>query len=309
MGKVADDNAAFAPPVTFSKQIPFAKKMVKELKKDGCDIIICLSHSGVDPDNKGGWTGEDVELAEKVKGMDVIVSGHTHTYLDKPLIVNGIPIVQAGDYGRYVGKLTLNLEKNRVNVVSSSMLGVNDSIAGDPVINELIENQIKTVNNKILEPLGLDYRRTIAETDFPLLCEEMGDVENSNLGPLVADAIHSYLNNHSSLGSDVSIVAAGVIREKILPGILTPPDIFRVMSMGTGNDEVPGYPLARVYVTGKELKSILEILNIAWKSTPGNYCYYSGIKVETDPDGGLLKKIKKIGTLWFSFKCRFFKEE
>ena len=82
------------------------------------------------------------------------------------------------------------------------------------------------------------------------------------------------------------MVAAGVIREKILPGLQTAPDIFRVMSMGTGNDNIPGYPLARLYVTGKELKSILEILNVAWKSTPANYCYFSGIRVETDPDGG-----------------------
>ena len=68
-------------------------------------MIICLSHSGVTADGKGGWKGEDVELAEKVKGIDVIISGHTHTKLEKPLIVNGIPIVQTGEYGQYVGKL------------------------------------------------------------------------------------------------------------------------------------------------------------------------------------------------------------
>lgn len=64
--------------------------------------------------------------------------------------------------------------------------------------------------------------------------------------------------------------------------------------MGKGRDNVPGYPLASLYVTGRELKSILEILNISWKSTPANYCYFSGIRVETDPEGGLLKKIRKI---------------
>lgn len=294
MGKVADENAAFAPPVTFSKQIPFARKMVKELKSDGCEIIICLSHSGIDHDKNGDWSGEDVSLAEKVKGIDVIISGHTHTLLEKPFIVNGIPIVQAGDYGRFVGKLSLILEDGVVRVDEGSLIPVDDKISGDPVINELIEKQIETVNAAILKPLGLDYFKSIAETDFLLVCDEMGEVENSNLGPFVADAINNYVNNHSASGTDVSMVAAGVIRERILPGLQTSPDIFRVMSMGTGNDDVPGYPLARIYVTGKEMKSILEILNVAWKSTPGNYCYYSGIRVETDPDGGLLKKIKKI---------------
>lgn len=294
LGKVADENAAFAPPVTFSKQVPFAKKMVMELKSNGCDIIICMSHSGIDPDKEGGWGGEDVKLAEKVKGIDVIISGHTHTLLHKPLIVNGIPVVQAGDYGRFVGKLTLILENGKVRVDAGSLIPVDDKIIGDPVIHELIEKQVKTVNNEILKPLGMDYGKSIAETDFLLMCDEMGDIENSNLGPFVAEAIHTYINRHSASGADVSMVAAGVIREKILPGIQTAPDIFRVMSMGTGNDNIPGYPLARIYVTGKELKSILEILNVAWKSTPGNYCYYSGIRVEADPDGRLLKKIKKI---------------
>jgi 5'-nucleotidase/UDP-sugar diphosphatase len=104
LGKVAVEDAAFAPPVTFSKQIPVAKKMVKELRAEDCDIIICLSHSGVCKDRNNNWDGEDVELAKKVKGIDVVISGHTHTKLDKPIIVNGVPVVQTGAYGQYVGK-------------------------------------------------------------------------------------------------------------------------------------------------------------------------------------------------------------
>jgi 5'-nucleotidase len=66
------------------------------------------------------------------------------------------------------------------------------------------------------------------------------------------------------------------------------------MSLGSGNDNVPGYALSRLYFTGKELKSILEILLASGKSTPANYCYYSGIRVEYNPEKGLLKKIQKI---------------
>jgi 5'-nucleotidase len=64
--------------------------------------------------------------------------------------------------------------------------------------------------------------------------------------------------------------------------------------MGTGNDAIPGYPLSRIYLTGKELKSVLEILQVAYKSTPANYCYYSGLRVEYDPEKGMLRKIRKI---------------
>jgi 5'-nucleotidase len=53
LGKVADDNAAYAPPLKFSNQVKSARKLVGELKDEKCDIIICLSHSGVQLDKKG----------------------------------------------------------------------------------------------------------------------------------------------------------------------------------------------------------------------------------------------------------------
>jgi 5'-nucleotidase len=294
LGKVADDNAAFAPPLKFSSQLSCARKLVGELKDEKCDIIICLSHSGVQLDKKGQWAGEDVELAKKVKGIDVIISGHTHTKLEKPVMVNGIPVVQAGEHGQYIGKLELTYDNGKVIVNNYSLLPVDDRTAGDPEINQLIEDQKKLVNDEILKPIGMDYEKPVAESDFLLECVEMGDIRGSNLGPMVADAIHSYLNNHLKNGIDVSMVAVGVISDRIVPGKLSAPDIFRIMMMGEGQDNVPGYPLSRIYVTGKELKSVLEILQMASKSVPANYCYYSGIRVEYNPKGGLLNKIKKI---------------
>jgi 5'-nucleotidase/UDP-sugar diphosphatase len=294
MGKVADDDAAFAPPVTFAKQISAAKKLVKELQEEKCDIIICLSHSGVSQDKSGNWAGEDVELAEKVKGIDIIISGHTHTLLEKPVMVNGIPVVQAGEYGHYIGKLSLTYNNGNVKVDDYTLITVDDRVAGDTAVNTLIEDQKKKITEEILKPIGMTYDRRIAESDFLLECNEMGDIEGSNLGPMVADAIYNYVNDHVKSGTDISMVAVGVIRDKIVPGFQTAPDIFRIMSMGSGSDNVPGYPLARLYVTGKELKSILEILQVSYKSTPANYCYYSGLRVELNPDKGLLKKITKI---------------
>ncbi|HBE41626.1 MAG TPA: hypothetical protein DDW27_10570 [Bacteroidales bacterium] len=294
LGKVADDNSAYAPPVTFSKQIPAARQMVRELKEENCDIIICLSHSGISKDKKGNWAGEDVELAGKVKDIDVIISGHTHTYLNNPVVVNGIPVVQTGEYGVNVGKLTLIYENGRVRVKDYSLIPVDDTIAGDIYIHDLIEGQKEKLTGEILKPIGLSYDKPVVETDFRLDCSESGDIKSSNLGPLVADAIHSYVNNHVATGTDISMVAVGVIRDRIVPGYQTAPDIFRIMSMGTGNDAIPGYPLSRIYVTGRELKSILEILQVVYKSTPANYCYYSGLRAEYDPGKMLLRKIKQI---------------
>jgi len=84
------------------------------------------------------------------------------------------------------------------------------------------------------------------------------------------------------------------LRDNFVAGVLTAPDIFRVMSLGSGSDNYPGYPLSRLFVTGKELKSILEMLLVAYNKSPDYFCYYSGIKVDYDPEKRMLKKIQNI---------------
>jgi 5'-nucleotidase/UDP-sugar diphosphatase len=294
LGKDANSVAPHAVPVTFAKQVAFAKKMVKDLNAEKCDLIICLSHSGLSKDKNGAWVGEDFNLAKAVKGISVIISGHTHSKLEQPLVVNGTPIVQAGEYGQYVGRLSLTLSNGALRVDNYKLIPVDDKIMGDKNINQLIEDQKSKITEEVLKPIGMDYKKPVAETSFIIEGNEMGNLAGSNLGPLVADAIHYYLNSKGGKGADVSLVAAGVLRDKIVPGVQTASDIFRVMSLGSGKDDVPGYALSRLYVTGKELKSILEILQVAYKKSPDYYCYYSGIRVDYNPDKGLLKKIKKL---------------
>jgi 5'-nucleotidase/UDP-sugar diphosphatase len=294
IGKDADRVAPRAAPVTFEKQSKAATRMVRALKDEKCDIIICLSHSGVEKGKNGEWEGEDVELAKKVRGIDLIIGGHSHTVIEQPIVVNGVPIVQTGEFGKNVGRLSLLFTEGRIITESYILIPVNDKVESDAYVSALIEKQKQVINEKILNPLGLSYTDPIAEADFILTGNAVKDFIESNLGPLVADAIHYYVNRESSRRTDLSIVAAGMIFDRIVPGIQTAPDIFRVMPLGSGEDNVPGYPLARLYVTGKEMKSILEILQVAYKSSPDNYCYYSGIRVGIDPNRGLFRKIKKI---------------
>ena len=294
LGKDAVKVVPKAAPVTFEKQVSFSKRMVKELHAEGCNLIVCLSHSGVTKEKTGEWGGEDIQLAKSVRGIDVIIGGHTHTRLDQPIMVNGVAIVQAGEFGKFVGRLTLSYSIEKTKVESYRLIPVDDKIAGDQHINSLIEDQKEKINKEILKPLGMDYSKSVVKAEFLLEGNDVGDYMNSNLGPFIADAIHYYVQKHTRKGTDLSMVAAGMIFDKIVPGIQTAPDIFRVMPLGSGKDEIPGYALSRIYVTGRELKSILEILQVAGKSTPDDYCYYSGIKVEINPEKGLLNKIKKI---------------
>jgi 5'-nucleotidase/UDP-sugar diphosphatase len=295
LGNSAINNAPKAAPLKFEKQIHYAKRMVSELKAEKCNIIICLSHSGLTLQKNGEWGGEDAGLAEKVKGIDVIISGHTHTKLDQPVIVNGIPIIQAGEFGKYVGALSLSLSGGKVTIEGYKLIPVNDKTKGDAKINDLIEEQKQRINKEILQPIGLEYNKKVVDSKFKIEGNDLEDFRNSNLGPLISDAIHYYVNRHNSNGSNVSMVAAGMIFDRIVPGVQTIPDIFRVMPLGSGSDNIPGYALSRVYVTGKELKSVLEVLQMAGNSDAENYCYYSGIRVEYNPDKGLFKKVRKVG--------------
>ncbi len=294
LGREADHFAPRAFPVTFSRQSAAAGKMVRELRDAGCSIIICISHSGITREKNGEWGGEDAELARKVKGISLIVGGHSHTVLAKPLIINGVPIVQTGSFGMSVGRISLLCKDGKVTVDDYRLIPVDDTVIADGTIDQMIDKQKELVSSAILSPLGLSYRKPVAEAGFIVEGNDAGNYEDSNLGPLVADAIHYFVNSRSRGGADVSIIAAGMLFDRILPGVQTAPDIFRITPLGSGTDSVPGYPLARLYFTGRELKNILEVLQVAYKSSPDNYCYYSGIRVECDPGKRFLRKIRKI---------------
>ncbi len=292
LGKDADESAPYAPPVTFENIVRSGKKLVKQLQQQGCDVIICLSHSGIVKDKKGRWTGEDVKLARKVKGIDLIVSGHTHTVLEQPLMVKGVPIVQAGSTGMFVGKAELVVNSDGVKLDKYELIKVDDKIMADSLIQMAITEQEKVIDSLILGPIGMEYSEPVAVSTFPLYVEEYGDIGGSNLGALVADAIYYYFNTDGP-GDDIAMVAAGVIRDPVMPGVQSVADLFRVMSLGSGNDDVPGYPLSRVWVTGKELKNIARILIFLSSSTPSNFCYYSHLKIDYEPDR-LFGKVRRI---------------
>ncbi|MBN1416696.1 MAG: metallophosphoesterase [Bacteroidales bacterium] len=300
LGYMAIHDAPYAYPVTFDDPVKTAIKYARLLKeKEKVDFVICLSHSGVRKDKDGNWSGEDVILAHKVPEIDVIISGHTHTLLEKAIMVNGTPVIQTGAYGTGLGRLEIEVSQGKIIRSDYRVIKVNDAIPGDPEIQKMITCQEQQVTDKILKPLGLTYSSVITETSFPLVCQEDTFLSNSNLGLLISDALHVYLNNHNETGTDITMFPAGMIRDNIIPGTTgkqSVADIFRVVSLGSGNDDIPGYPLARIYVTGKELKGIMEILYMAPSSSRDNYIYFGGLRASYNAQKGLLKKITSIET-------------
>ena len=92
-----------------------------------------MSHGGVREPASGPITeGDDVNLARAVPEIDVIIGGHTHTFMRTPVIVNGTPVVQAGCYGQAVGELVVRIEGRDRKVLSYDLRTVDDTIPGNP---------------------------------------------------------------------------------------------------------------------------------------------------------------------------------
>jgi 5'-nucleotidase len=92
---------------TFLDPVATAQKMIEILKsKEQCDIVICLSHLGIEAEFEGDIT--DRALAEQISGIDFIIGGHNHLLLKEPVIVNDTKIQQVQKNGSYVGKIVIN---------------------------------------------------------------------------------------------------------------------------------------------------------------------------------------------------------
>ncbi|RLD65201.1 MAG: hypothetical protein DRI95_09265 [Bacteroidetes bacterium] len=295
VGEDADDVAPNAKPVTFAKQIKTVKKLTDKLKnEEKVDLVICISHSGFYPDEKkGGYEGEDIKLAEKVKNLDVIISGHTHVKTEKAIKINNTIIVQTGAYAKNLGRLVLNVENKKVKSFEFSLIPVDDKILGDAEVNKLINDYKEVVSKQYFSPLGLSYVQPIAETSFTLKRNSLIDKKVGTVGPFVADAIKFYVDKYSD-DVDLAIVASGMIRENILKGEITAPDIFRVSPLGIGFDDIPGYPLSKIYITGNEVKKLMEVVVMAQKPGDDSFINYSGVKIDVDKSKMMLHKVRKV---------------
>lgn len=287
LGRAAAEVAPFARPVRFKDPVNVAQDIVKRLReKEKVDLVICLSHSGLENEKKG----EDIELARKVKGIDIVVSGHTHKHFPYPVKIGETFIVQAGFNGQYVGVLDLYVEKGKKKLTQYTLISVDDNIPGDNAIQALIEGLRMKVDENFLRPFGLSFYEPLAKFSFPL-CPETE--RESNLGDFITDAIKWSLDRFQSSGKDpddmthVAFESNGLIRDPLLPGrrgIMFLCDIFRAFPLGFGPDGKMGYPLLGVYLKGHEIKKALEVLTtIAPMKGDDYFLQVSGIRFQYNP--------------------------
>ena len=264
-GLTGEDSDACAPMsgMVLHDARDTARRVVEEataacLEANGVEpVVICLSHSGTDEKGKG----EDYELARAVEGIDLIISGHTHTTLQAPIQVGDTYIVSAGEYGKNLGRITLDWDGSGVTLADYQLIPIDASVEDDPQLAAWIEQAKQEVEENYLSGFGLGFDQVLTDNPYPFDSQNQlyASQEESTLGSLMADAYRWAAEQATGEAVDVAVTASGVIRESLPQGEITVSDVFNAASLGIGADGVPGYPLVSVYLDGKDLKTVLEI--------------------------------------------------
>lgn len=279
-GLMGVDSHSCAPSSGFSlgDMASNAQRCVDALKEQGAQFIICLSHSGTNEKKK---LSEDEQLAEKVRGIDLIVSGHTHTTLEEPILVGDTYIVSAGPYCGNLGSVTLSWTGNGDKTLTDYHLTpIDETLPEDGEIASMMERWKRLVGGTYLGRYGLTYDEVLTRTDFDLPTPESGVQSGNALGELVADAFLWAAKNLEADAPDVptvTVTADGVLRAPLAVGEITTSMAFDVLSMGVGSDGTSGFPLVGVYLTGKELKAAAEVDASVTPLMPAAQLYVAGL--------------------------------
>ena len=281
-GLMGVDSDECAPTSGFTRTdaAKAAKRCVETLKGEGAEIIVCLSHSGT---GDSLASSEDEELAKAVDGIDVIVSGHTHSTLAEPLVVNDTYIVSSGPYCQNLGSLTFSWDDGgEKRLLDYRLIPIDETVAENPEIAGLVEQWKDMVGETYLARYGLTYDEVLTRSDYDLNTPASAVQENNGLGTLVSDAFlwaDRTLNTaYADSPHTVAVTADGVLRANLPAGDLTAAMAFDVLSMGVGEDGTSGFPLVAVYLTGKELKAAMEVDASVTPIMPAAQLYMSGAK-------------------------------
>ena len=168
---------------------------------------------------------------------------------------------------------------------SYELITVGDDIKEDAETQKKIDQLMDMVDAKYLEQFGYTKDQVLCtnEIDFAPQSDTSEKHTEVNLGSIIADA-YTYAAEQV-LGPDtvaMTVIPSGTIRDSYPKGNITTENVFNSFSLGIGRDEIPGYPLIYVYLTGEELKlaaeidaSISDLMTEARLYTDGLYWHYN----------------------------------
>lgn len=209
--------------------------------EDRVDLIVVLSHLGF---------AQDAKLAAEVSGIDVLVSGHTHNRLYRPVQVGQTVIIQSGCHGSFVGRLDLTVEGGKVMDVTHALICTDDSIAEDSDMAQRIRDTLAphrdlldTVVGQVRSPLD---RATSLE---------------ASMDNVLLDAIASVADTRLAFSNGWRYGAP------VLPGNVTMEHLWNIVPTNS--------PISTIELTGHELRAMLEA-NLERTYSADAYCQMGG---------------------------------
>ena len=215
------------PEYAFGIRDENMQDMVDEVRAQGAELVVCLSHNGFDVDKK---------MAGIVTGIDVILSGHTHDALPEPVLVGDTIIVASGSNGKFVSRVDLDVQNGR-------MMGFRHKLI--PIFSDVItpDKEVAAVIDAERAPYEAELQEVIGESES--LLYRRGNF-NGSWDDLICDALLSERDAEIALSPGVRWGPSLIPGQKI-----TREDIWNVTSMT--------YPNAyRTEMTGEFLKIVLE---------------------------------------------------
>ena len=285
-------------PLDFEDPVEAVKETVAEIKaNENADMIICVSHSGTSNNED---KSEDEILAKAVPDLDLIISGHTHTLLEEPIVHGNTYIASVGEYGKYLGNTSLTQNENgRWEMDSYELIVVDTSIEPDAATQEKIDVFSSTIDSYYLAQFGYTKDQVLCtnEITFATSSDTYNLHTELNLGSIMADAYTYAVETFSDTDPhpvDMAVVPSGTIRDTYALGNITTENVFNSFSLGIGKDGIPGYPLISIYLTGAELKTAAEIDASVSDFMTSARLYTDGLYWNYNPNRMILNKVTDV---------------
>ncbi len=247
-----------------------AQSQVDELKAEGCDYIIALTHLGVDEESIGR---RSTDLAEAVEGIDLIVDGHSHTVIDGGEKVGNTVIVSTGSYLANIGTVIIDKETKELD---AKLISASDYAAGIAQYDETVKASVAEDLAEVTEA----YSKVFAKTDVYLEgTKEIVRSQETNLGDFTADAYLFTARKYADLNElgvtvDCAISNGGGIRVSLEPGDISMDDLVSVFPFGNN--------VCFVTITGAQLLEVLEASTFCTPETIGGFPQVAGIEYTLD---------------------------
>ncbi|MCL2812573.1 MAG: 5'-nucleotidase C-terminal domain-containing protein, partial [Clostridia bacterium] len=233
-----------------------AQAQIDALKAQGCDLIVCLGHLGVDDEST---PNRSLDVLEHTTGIDLFIDGHSHTAFNQGIQVGGSLLVSAGEYGKKLG------------VVVFDGHSLQASLYANPSNAEMAAF-VKAIQDDVAERLA----EVFAATEILLDGERDPGVrtQETNLGNFAADAILWAARRAMGDHVEAAITNGGGIRASIQAGDITMNDMRTVFPFGN--------EVTVLTVTGAELLEALEAATHATPAAMGAFPQVAGIEFTID---------------------------